>query len=103
MTTNEAAGGVPTAQPMPLQDTTKAEGIGRLFRGTLAARLEQGRRELSPEALDLYLMSLLVADDRGRLTQEQIDQCCDLLDRGAVDWTWTDDGMVRVWYRAGQA
>lgn len=73
----------------------------RVFRSGLAAYLDRARREVSPDAFELLVLTYLVADKRGRIPTSVVADMNDLLDSGEVEvgYTTMADGAVRVWCR----
>jgi hypothetical protein len=71
--------------------------MARVFKGPLP--VERLEREVTAGARDLYLVTLLMADDRGRLSPADMDECGALLERGTVGYDRLADGPIRVWYR----
>lgn len=69
----------------------------RLFNHKMLKQLENVSTEVSESAFRMYLAALVLADDGGRLTKEELDKARDFVEHGHIGYLVLDDGAVRVW------
>ena len=68
----------------------------RFFNSTLADHLEGIQATLPNKAFDIYLVSLLLADDTGKFSKVGfVDMAAEMLETGTIHWErWEDDGEI---------
>ena len=92
----------PTSAQAPVNgaSTWRPRVSSRVFRPAILARLEEVRSSVSPAAFELYVLSLLVADEEGSFSKAEVKYMEAALDAGLeVGYDRLADGAVRVWYR----